>query len=330
MNAQRLVVNGIRQIEVDDIEIGATPDDGLLVQNEFTAVSVGTEIYGWVHGGPPGREAKYPHGTGYCNVGRVLEVGELVDGIQVGDRVAGQGNHASHAILRGLYQKVPEGVSAKSAAFMVMAAIAMHGNRVARIELGEAVVVMGMGIVGQLAATFARLSGGLPVIGVDLDDFRLGKAKTRGLDMCLNPGEIDDLSEVVRSHCEEDGANVVMEATGKPIVYPTAVKLACLGGRMVALGSPRGTVEMDFLTEVHLREVQILGAHQPKTPDGDHIYYRWTKNRDRRLVMRLMAEGKLEIEDLITHTVRPEDCLEMYTQLAVEPQETLGVVFAWN
>ena len=329
MKARRLICHDVRQIEVEEFELGAPPDDGILVQNEYTAVSVGTELYGWTHGSEPGRERSFPHETGYCNAGTVLEVGKDVKGVKPGDRVSGQENHASHAIMTRLYHKVPEGVPPKTAVYLVMGAISLHGVRVAHIELGEVVAVLGLGIVGQLAATLSRLAGGMPVIGIDMDDFRLKKARDRGIDVCLNPGEVADLPAAVREHSIEDGANAVIESTGKPVVYPMAVKIACTAGRLVALGSPRGTVEMDFLTDVHLREVSLLGAIQPKTPDQDNIYYRWTKERERNLVLRLMAQGKLPVEDLITHTAKPEACQEIYTMLADDPREALGVVFEW-
>ncbi len=333
MKAKRLICPDVRRVEVEAFELGPIPDDGILVRNEYTAVSVGTEIYNWTHGSEPGGKRVFPRATGYCNTGTVLDVGKDVPDLKPGDRIAGQGNHASHAILsgaRGFYQNVPGNVSSKAAAFMVMGAIALHGVRVSRIELGESVVVFGLGIVGQLAATLVHLSGGMPVIGVDLDDFRRQKATSRGIDICFNPNEVDDLPTAVRDHCVEDGANVIIEATGVPAVYPTAVKLACTAGRVVALGSARGTVEMDFLADVHLREVSILGAHQPKTPEADHIYYRWAKHRERNLVMRLMSNGKLPVEDLITHVAGPEQCQEVYTMLADNPKEVLGVVFEWD
>ena len=213
---------------------------------------------------------------------------------------------------------------------MVMGATSLHGHRVARPELGEAVVVTGMGIVGQLAATFAGLSGALPVIGVDLDDFRLQKARERGVDVCINPDNEPDLANAVRRYCMADGADLVIEATGKPSVYPMALTLPRLGGRLLALGSPRGSVEVSFFAEVHLREITVLGAHQPKTPDEADLYYPWSKRRDRDLVLRLMNEGKLPIEDLITHEVNPSDCQTVYDMLADDPRDVLGVVFDWN
>ena len=100
---------------------------------------------------------------------------------------------------------------------------------------------------------------------------------------------------------------------------------------MIALGSPRGTVEFNFLDEVHLREVAIYGAIQPRTPDKPNIYFWWTMDRERTFLLRLMAEGKLTAGDLITHVARPEDCLQVYTLLADRAKEAhaLGVVFDW-
>jgi 2-desacetyl-2-hydroxyethyl bacteriochlorophyllide A dehydrogenase len=330
MKTRRLIRHGIRQIEVEDFELGALPDDGLLVENEYTAISVGTELWNWTHGTEPSGTAKFPQTTGYCNAGRVLEVGKNVTNVLPGDRVAGQSNHASHAIMRGLYHKVPAGASSKAASLLTMSAIAMHGIRVAKIELGEAVAVTGLGLVGQFSLSLARLAGGMPVIAIDLDDFRLEKAKARGADACINPAHAADVREAVRGLCFEDGANVVLECTGKPAVYPMAIKLPCFAGRLVAVGSPRGTVEFNFLSEVHLREVSILGAIHPRTPEQEHAYFWWTKNRERTLLLRLMANSRLPAEDLITHVESPANCLNVYNMLADNPQQALGVLFEWR
>ena len=328
MKSQRLVCTDIRRIEVREFEVPRLPDRGILVQNDYTAVSVGTEIYNYTHGSEPSRPRTFPRPTGYCNAGVVLEIGKDVRGIAPGDRIAGQGNHAHHAVLTQNFFKVPAGVSSKSAAFTVMCAIALHGHRVGRPELGEVVAITGMGIVGQLAATFARLAGAFPVIAIDPNAFRLDKARARGADVCLNPHEADVVA-AVRERGIADGADLVIEATGIPEVYPTALALPRLGGRLVALGSPRGKVAVSFLPDVHQREVTILGAHQPKTPDDAHIYYPWNKSRDRDLVLRLMAAGKLPIEDLITHVAKPAHCQTTYDMLADDPTEALGVVFEW-
>ena len=330
MQAQRLVCTAKRKIEVQSFDLPPVPDNGILVKNDITAVSVGTEIHNYLHGGEPGRPPSFPRGTGYCNTGLVLEVGKHISNIHAGDRIAGQGNHASHAVLTNHFRKVPANVPAKSAVYLVMCAIAMHGHRVGNPKLGESVAITGMGIVGQLAATFAKLAGAYPVIAIDLNTFRLQKAKDRGIDICLNPNETNNLTETVQSHCVTDGVDLLIEATGIPAVYPSALQLPRLGGRFLALGSPRGSVEVSFLPDIHLREITVLGAHQPKTPDEPHMYYPWTKERDRDFILTLMAQGKLPIEDLITHTAKPDACQDIYTMLADNPQDALGVIFEWE
>lgn len=319
-------------MEVERFDPGPIPDDGILVRNDFTGVSVGTEIWNWLHGAEPGREPSFPRTTGYCNCGTVLAVGSRVTDVQPGERVAGQGNHASHSVLRKPYNRVPDDVPSQHAVLLTMAAIALHGIRVAQVQLGEGVVVLGLGLVGQFALSLARLAGAMPLIAIDLDDFRLAKAVERGADVVINPvrEKEDAVAEQVRSLCVGDGVDVVLECTGKPDVYPMAALLARTAGRLVAVGSPRGSVDFDFLRDVHLREVSILGAFHPATPQQSHIYYPWSKERDRDLLLRLMASERLPVADLITHVAQPAECQTIYAMLADSPQSVLGVLFDWR
>ena len=330
MKGRRLISPGKGRIEVEEFEVPPVADDQVLIENELTAVSVGTEIYCWLHGAEPGGEPSFPRTTGYCSCGVVVETGSSVVGVKVGDRVAAQGNHASHGLESRYVYRVAEETASEDAVFLVMAAIAMHGMRRAQVQLGEGVAIVGMGVVGQLALSLCALAGAMPVIAVDLVAARLEKAAARGADAIINPGECDDVAAQVRQLCAEDGADAVIEATGKPSVYPMATSLARTAGRLVALGSPRGTVEMDFMRDVHLREVDIIGALQPLTPEAEHLYYRWTKDKDRELLLRMMARGRLRAADLISHRVRPEDCQQTYEMLAERPQEALGAVFVWE
>ena len=332
MKARRLIVSGIRQIEIEEFELKPIPDDGILVETHYSVISAGTELWRWVHGANPGKLPKFPRPTGYCTTGCILEVGKDVSNFKPGDRVAGRGWHASHNVLPNVCHKVPDAVSAKNAVFLNLAAIALHGIRVANIELGKVVAVVGLGLIGQIALSHVRLSGGLPLVAIDTDDFRLAKARARGADYCINPRQVLDISTAVREHCVEDGANVIIEASGNPSVYPMAIKLACPGGTLVGLGSPRGTVKFDFFKEVHLREVNVIGAAQPRMPEQDHNYYLWTKRREKEIILRLMNEGRLNCEDLITHELPPEQCLNAYTMLAdfAEKEKALGVIFDWQ
>jgi len=330
VKGRRLICPDKGRIEVEEFEIPPVAVDQVLIENELTAVSVGTEIYCWQHGAEPGGVPSFPRTTGYCSCGVVVEAGSSVQDVKVGDRVAAQGTHASHGLASRYFYRVPEETISEDAVFLVMAAIAMHGIRRAQIQLGEGVAIVGMGVVGQLALSLCALAGAMPLIAIDLVSARLEKAEARGADASINPGECEDVAAQVRELCQEDGVDAVIEATGNPGVYPMAASLARTAGRLVALGSPRGTVEMDFMRDVHLREVDIIGAIQPLTPESDHLYYRWTKNRDRELLLQMMARGRLRVADLISHRVRPEACQRTYEMLAETPREALGVVFEWR
>jgi hypothetical protein len=198
MNGHRLISRQVRQMDVERFDPGPVPDDGILVRNDYSAVSVGTETWNWIHGAEPGREPAFPRTTGYCNCGTVLAVGSQVSDVQPGERVAGQGNHASHSILRKPYNRVPDDVPSQHAALLTLAAIALHGIRVAKVELGEGVAVVGLGLVGQFALTLARLAGAMPLIAIDLDPFRLDKAVERGADAAINPARNEDVAGQVR------------------------------------------------------------------------------------------------------------------------------------
>ena len=150
MNTRRFISHGPRQLEVESFDLDPLPDDGLLVENEYTAVSVGTEIYGWTQGAEPGSKASYPRTTGYCNCGTVLEVGQEVTGLEKGARVACAGaGYASHAevvfVPKNLLARVSPDVPDESACFTTLGAIAVQGIRVSEAALGDRVCVIGLG-----------------------------------------------------------------------------------------------------------------------------------------------------------------------------------------
>lgn len=326
----RFMVTKEKTMKLEEYTLPPISEEQILVRNDYTSVSIGTEIYDYINWEKNGQKVCLPITSGYCSAGIVIEAGKKVTKVRPGDRVCGQGYHSNYSVLDEPYQSIPEGVSTKEASLMVMAAVALRGVRRASIELGEAVAVLGVGIIGQLAMSLARLSGGSPIIAIDLNDSKLKKARKRGADYCINPGSQPDYVQYVRDICSDNGVNTVIEVTGKPSVYPTALKLACNAGKVISLGSPRGVVEMNFLPDMHKRELQLIGAFQPGTPPCDHVYYHWTKDRDRNLILRLMADKRLHVLDLITTIAMPSECQSIYQMLSKIPNDQLGVVFDWR
>ena len=99
------------------------------------------------------RKLDEPLPLGYCNAGVVIGLGSGVVGFKLGDRVASNGPHAEVvSVPQNLVAKIPDNVSDEAAAFTVIGAIGLQGIRLAKPELGETFVVIGLGLIGQITA----------------------------------------------------------------------------------------------------------------------------------------------------------------------------------
>jgi 2-desacetyl-2-hydroxyethyl bacteriochlorophyllide A dehydrogenase len=272
-----------------------------------------------------------PQRPGYAFVGRVTAVGQEVNGIRPGQRVLIEAPHGTAAAVDVRHTTViplPDEISHAEGALVRIADIALTAARVAPLQLGEAVVVYGLGLVGLLAAQLFRLNGGLPVVGVDRLASRLQVAQASGI-VPLNAAKVDVSAEVA---CLTDGRgpDVVVEATGSPAVVPLCLDLVGKGGRVVLLGSTRGRVEIDVYSHIHRKGVQVIGAHESVQRLDLAPTVRWSKRRNRALLASLFAQDKLRSQGLISHTIRPEDLLSIYDTLAEKPQDYLGVLVDWR
>ena len=185
--------------DVRECEMPAAGPGELLVRASVSLISPGTErafLLGLANTLP-----HYPQGTGYSHIGEVVEVGDGVEGWEVGDGVASQANHCMYGTVPALLcSPVPAGLSDERAAFFRLTSIAMQAVRKARIELGEPVAVIGCGLIGLLAMQLARLNGGLPVLSIDKDPRRLEFAAALNADAAL-PAD-DGLKAALVEQCE--------------------------------------------------------------------------------------------------------------------------------
>src|SRR5262249_25687363 len=140
---------------------------------------------------------------------------------------------------------VPAGLSLERAAFTTLGAVALYGTRRAHIELGETVVVLGLGVVGQLAAQFARMNGAWPRIPAALVEARRRVALTCGAHEALDAA--DDLPGAIRARTGGEGADVVLDCTGRAGTVKLASQCLRIGGRLVVVGSPHEEVTLEDL-----------------------------------------------------------------------------------
>jgi threonine dehydrogenase-like Zn-dependent dehydrogenase len=225
---------------------------------------------------------------------------------------------------------IPDSVSFEESTFDTLGATSMNGVRISRLVLGETAVIFGMGIVGQLALQIARVCGAQLLVAVDLSDRRLEMAKSLGATAVANPAETD-LEAFVKELTGGEMAEVVIEATGNPKVFPVALKLAAPFGRIVALGSPRGNVpELDLYTELHCRGLQLLGAHAGMHPAVASPLNKWTRVRNRQLFLDLVSKGQIQTAPMITHRFPFAKAVEAFHLLVADRTQAVGVILEYD
>ncbi|HVF45055.1 MAG TPA: Gfo/Idh/MocA family oxidoreductase [Pyrinomonadaceae bacterium] len=283
------------------------------------------------------------HALGYSASGIVVEVGEGVTEFRAGERVACAGTgYAAHAELlsvpKNLCVRLPGGVDFESAAFATLGAIALQGVRLAEPTLGESVVVVGLGLIGQLAVQLLRANG-CRVFGVDLDASRVELAKTLGADDGCASDE--GVKEAVLKWSRGRGADAVLitAATQSDGPVELAGEISRLRGRVVAVGLVGMNVPRQsyFQRELTLRVSMSYGPgrYDPEYEERGHDYplpyVRWTEGRNLEAFLDLAASGSVRTAPLVTHRFNVEESARAYELISGDAREPyLGIVINYD
>jgi predicted dehydrogenase/threonine dehydrogenase-like Zn-dependent dehydrogenase len=281
---------------------------------------------------------------GYSTAGVVLAVEEGVQDIEVGDKVACAGaEYAVHsdliAVPRNLLAKIPEGVAMETAAYTTIAAIALQGVRQTDPTLGEVIVVIGLGLLGQLTVQFLKANGCL-VIGIDLDRQAVELALKSGADAALHRHE-DAVESIVQSLSGGHGADAVIITAGTSSNDPIELsgRITRERGRVVVVGAatmniPRGPY---YMKEIDIR---ISRSYGPGRYDGRYevegldypvSYVRWTENRNMQAFLQLAREGRVDTNVLTTHRFSIDNALDAYALIEGEKTEPyVGIVLSYD
>ncbi len=271
---------------------------------------------------------EYPmKGWGYEEVGEVAEVGSEVPDIPVGTRVWGTWGHRTHHIVTDQYarqQQLPDGLDPILGIFSQIGAIALNGVHDARIRIGETVAVFGLGVPGQIVAQLAKRSGAT-VIGVDLHTDRLALAKQLGaIDTGLQAGD-GSPAEAIKELTSGRGADVSIEVSGSSAALHEAIRATAYSARVVTLGFFQGPAQQLFLgEEFHHNRINVV-CSQIFGVDPE-LSYRWNRLRQAQTVMRLQAEGVLDLRPIITHTFPFDRAADAFRMLDEQPSTALQVV----
>ncbi len=272
---------------------------------------------------------------GYSGAGVVVERHPTVTDLEIGERVAYGGEGTGHAetILTGrnLVVKIPAEVPFEHACFTTLGSIALNAVRIANISLGDRVAIVGLGLVGQLAAVLARLQGAV-VLATDLRPDRVALARKLGSQFAFE----DSAREQVAAATNGKGADCVIVAAAAKSAAPCqlALQMCRDRGRIVVVGA----VEMSFpWLEMYLKEIQLFlaraygpGSYDPvyekQGQDYPFPYVRWTENRNMEEFVRLLASRQVDVAPLITHRLGLDEGPQAYQTILDPSSGSLGVV----
>jgi predicted dehydrogenase/threonine dehydrogenase-like Zn-dependent dehydrogenase len=282
-----------------------------------------------------------PIPLGYSCSGTVIEAGAHVQGIAAGTRVAcGGAGYANHSeinyIPSNLVVPVPDGVDDVDASFVTVGAIALQGVRQANPILGEQVVVIGLGLLGQLTVQILRANG-CRVLGCDLDSSRLNLASKLGAQAVCPP---DELIEAAREFSHGYGVDaVIITASAKDdLLIMDAGEISRHKGRVIVVGLVGMNIPRDIYYKKEL-EVKLSMAYGPGRYDPTYeeygidypyAYVRWTERRNFEAFLNLISEGSVTPKELITHTFEFTDALKAFDLITGKSKEPyLGIVLRY-
>jgi len=364
------------QIVVMDVPAPCCGDNEVLVRNAFSVISSGTETtslsgsaggmaglarrvkddpqlvqkaldmirreglgntWSTVRGQIGGRLAA----LGYSTSGIVAEVGRKVTDIAVGDAVAcagaGRANHAELvAVPRNLVCPIPDGAGLSEAAFTTLGAIALQGVRRARVQLGDRVVIIGLGLLGQIGCQILKASGAY-VIGIDTVLERVELAREMGSDAAFVSA--DDTVSQVMTHTAGAGADAVIiyAATKSSEPVRRAMEMARKKGRVIVVGavgmelvrSPFYEKELDFLISCSCGPGRYDPTYEEAGIDYPIAYVRWTENRNMQAFLELVAQKRIGLERLTEHVFAIEDAAEAYGELTAGANRPVAILLKY-
>ena len=361
------------KLQVEEVPPPSLQPEGILVRIHRSLISIGTEraVIALANKGPLGKakdrpdlaqkvlnKAKQegywntykvvsnlissPIPLGYSCAGEVIEVGHEATEFKVGDRVACAGlNFANHAeidyIPRNLAVKIPRGLPYDDAAFVTIGAIAMQGVRLADIQLGDRVVVMGLGLIGQVAAQLARCAGGA-VLVADLDTSKGELATSLGAERMVAGSE--NLAGSVKEFTQGAGADVVLlcASTKSDDLIQKAAEISRLKGTVIVVGDVGLGLERRAFFEKELKLI-ISRSYGPGRYDPTYEvrgkdyplpYVRWTEGRNMQSFLELISRKLVSVQSLVTHRYPIGEAEQAYKVVTGEtPEPAIAIILEY-
>lgn len=261
-----------------------------------------------------------PLPLGYCNVGKVIAVGEGVNDFKVGDRVVSNGPHAEFvSVPKNLVAHIPINVTDEEATFTVIGAIGLQGIRLLNPTLGETIVVIGLGLIGLLTAQLL-VANGCKVIGSDIDESKLQMAKEWGI-IPFNPlnGDLVKFVEEETNCVGADGIIITASAKNNEIISQSARasrkrgKIVLVG--VVGLNLSRAEFyekELSFQVSCSYGPGRYDEGYEQRGIDYPLPFVRWTEKRNFETILGAISSGRIKVKEMISEIVPLENYNTIY------------------
>jgi 2-desacetyl-2-hydroxyethyl bacteriochlorophyllide A dehydrogenase len=282
----------------------------------------------------------YPLVMGHEIAGEVVDGGD--GGVRPGDRVivdpilycgvcfqcrAGQTNLCPNGMLLGRdvnggfaeyisvpashVFRLPETIDSRTAPLIQVMTTCLHAQRLTNLFAGESVVVMGLGVSGQLMVQLAKARGASPVIGVSRSALKGALAQKLGADLTVVSGK--GAADTVLEATEGRGADLVIESTGVPASIADAITFARTGGRLLLFGIITATEAALPFYQLYFKELAVINA-------------RAAKGEDFAGCINLLQRGLVRLEPLVTHVMPLEKLETVIGMLGSDSDQRLKVI----
>lgn len=336
MKCKQIVFTEKNKAELLTVDKNEPAPNEVMVQTMVSTISCGTERANIT--GDPNVNAfgasgvVFPRTSGYNSAGIVVKKGADVKSVDIGDRVVVYwGQHKSYNTVpeENVIKIDDESISFETAAMSFISTFPMAAIRKTRLEMGESVIVMGLGILGMVAVKLLRAAGAVPVIAADPSPARREIALQNGADYAFDP-LCQDFAESVKK-VTGGGVNVAIEVTGVGAGFNEALDCMAKFGRVALLGCTRNSdFTVDYYKKIHAPGITIIGAHTMARPEAESHSGWFTHRDDIQAVLKLCGGGRLCLENLIEETHSPTECPEVYNRLISDKNFPIVVQFDWR
>ena len=339
MSERRVSFRAPRDVAVVAYEERAPGAGEVRVRTLYSGISAGTELTAYRGTNPyvtrrwdaerrlfvDGATFDYPlDDWGYEQVGEVVELGDGVTRLRVGDRVWGIWGHRSSAVLAegAVAERLLDELPPLCGVFARIGAVALNAILDAEVHVGETVAIFGLGVPGLIAAQLAALSGA-DVLAVDRIPRRLSLAETFG----ATP--VGEGGEGVKDATGGRGADVTIDLTGSAAALHEAIRGAAYASRVVVAGFPQGGAdELRLGEEFHHNRIELVSSQISSV--HPRLAPRWDVLRLERTVLELRRRGRLELEPLVTRIEPVDRAPELFRLLDERPEDDVQVVLEFG